>query len=61
MPNDIVHFLALPQAQIHPVEDVLTLVLQDFETSGNGLTNMWVDEIVGVAVDIYRCAFRYSH
>jgi len=53
-PDDIIHFLSLPSTPVSQVEDMIAAALHVLETNGNGLNDVWADEIVRLAVDVFR-------
>jgi len=52
--SDITHILSLPSTPEHEAMDILQVTLSHFETDSNGLPAIWIWEVLGVAVEIYR-------
>ncbi|KAL5535488.1 hypothetical protein ACEPAF_3582 [Sanghuangporus sanghuang] len=53
-PGDIIHILCTQSVPISAVEDALATVLLDFETNHAGTTTMWIIEVIGLAIELYR-------
>lgn len=52
--SDIAHILSLRSTPLHVVEDVLSNSLVEDDINGNGLTNLWTNDLIGAAVEVYR-------
>ncbi|KAI0322194.1 hypothetical protein OF83DRAFT_1094908, partial [Amylostereum chailletii] len=53
-PSDIVHHLSLPLRPILHVESVLLGVLAALETANDGLRDVWLLDLFGVIIEVYR-------
>lgn len=54
-PSDVVHVLSLPDLSIEDVQLVLGQAISFFDFDDPAaISNTWVKEVVGVAVEVYR-------
>lgn len=53
-PGDLIHILCTQSVPMSAIDDTLAAVLLDFEASHSGMAAVWINEAVGLAVEIYR-------
>ncbi|KAI5123618.1 hypothetical protein M0805_003433 [Coniferiporia weirii] len=53
MPSDIIHLLVMQTNPVSIVEEVLSFTLSNLDTNGNGQADLWINEVIGAAVEIY--------
>lgn len=60
MLSDIVHFFSLRSTSIQVVEEDLAYLIRAFEINNNGFPNVWMQEVLGSAVETYRHVYSHS-
>ncbi|EPQ58333.1 hypothetical protein GLOTRDRAFT_91770 [Gloeophyllum trabeum ATCC 11539] len=56
--SDITYLLSLPSTTLQDVEDTLYATLSSFTKLDDGLWEMWLEDVLGVAMECYRARSR---
>lgn len=54
--SDVIHLLSVRETHLSVLEDVISSVLAEIETQNNGLIRPLTNDLLGTAIEIYRCA-----
>lgn len=57
-PSDVVHALSMPTFPLEVAVNTLYNAFAIMEGDSNGLVEMWISELLGVATEVYRCDLK---